>query len=326
MTRRGMARALATTVAVALLGLGSTASPAAASGDFPVSFTGQTALTIEYGEAWYFELSRTVTTPCDCPSTVTLLDGASGKSLGVMPTNDGTELTTRVPLYSQVFNLAPLTVGKHSFTAQYQQGTDGTGVTARTDAPAQVTVTPAKLSTQFSVTPDPSNPSNVILNAALTGRFVTELDYYRDPTSATMPAGTWTFTATDATGKVAYESKVVQDAGTQAAVSKYWLSPATDVEYIVEAGFVPDAAVAANFAVTAPETVTVTLPTTVDESAPVITSPTDGSEEEAGPTGPSVPAFLVWLYSIALLALIGGTVFLVVRSRRAAPPKETIAA
>ena len=316
-----MTRALATTVVVALFGLTSGTAPAAASGDFPLSFTGMTSLTIEYGESWYFELSRTLAAPCDCTSTITLLDGTSGKSLGAMPASEGGEYTARIPLYSQVFNLAPRGVGVHTFNAQYQQGGDSQAIKARTDSPARLTVTPAKLSTQFSVTPDPSNPSNVILNAALTGRFVTELDYYRDPTSATMPAGTWTFTATDDTGKVAYESKVVQDAGTQAAVSKYWLTPAPGVEYIVEASFTPDAAAAANFAISAPENVTLTVPKTTDESAPAVPAPSDESKQEVGaPAGPSVPAWLVWLYSIALLALVGATIFLVARSRRAAVP------
>ncbi|TBN56593.1 hypothetical protein EYE40_03810 [Glaciihabitans arcticus] len=327
MRRRFLTRALATAVAVVAFGVTAGASSAAASGDFDLAFGGQTSLTIEYGESWFFELRGDVTEPCECESKVTLLNGATGKVIGAMPTSVD-DVPIVIPLYSQVFNLAPMPAGKHSFTARIERLGAVSGGTAQTDVPAQLTVTPAKLGSILTVTPDPANPSNVILSAALTGRFVAELDYFQDPVSAPMPAGTWTFTGTDDTGKVVYESRLVQDAGVRSSASKYWLTPPPGTEFVVEASFVPDTAAAGNFAITQPETTTFTIPAPDEEAAPAVPTPGDGvDQEEGGPTGPSLPAWAVWLYSIALLTLIAATAFIIVRSRRASPAtRETVSA
>ena len=307
--------AVLTATLASVLVLAPAALPAMAAGDFPIAFDEPTSKTVEYGEQWFFEASGEVPYDCGCLSRFVLIDGASGKAIASTKEriySADTKFSTSI--YPNAFDLGFLTPAKYSYKLRVEHESP---FKATTDKPVSLTVTPAKLATQLRAVADPNAPSNIALTALVSGRFVQQLDYSNEGYSAMMPAGTWTFTATDPAGEVVFTDEITQEEGVQSSVSTYWAGPPAATSFTIEAEFTPATASAGNFSIEPAAPVSLSTPK-ADEQTVVV--PGDGEEPlepvAAVSANPSLPVWALWsLVGLAIL-LAAATVFLAVRLRR----------
>ncbi|MGV8885105.1 MAG: hypothetical protein ACOH1T_05890 [Microbacteriaceae bacterium] len=311
--KNGSVRALAIAVLAAACVV-STELPASAAGDFPIAFDQPTNKTVEYGEQWFFEASGELNFDCFCSSKFVLIDGTTNKALAsqkerIYP-ND---LLFTASVYSLAYDLGFLDAGDYSFKLRIEQQASQK---ATTDAPAKLTIAPAKLATQLRVDADPSSPSNVIVTVLATGRFVKEIDYSRSGYSPMMPAGTWTVTAKDSNGDVAFSEDFTQEEGTQSSFSAYWAGAPAATTYTFDGDFTPDAAVAGNFSVEPAAAVSLSTPV-----ADAVVVPGDGEKPTAPiavvSADPSLPIWAIVTLIILIITLAVATAVLAIRMRRA---------
>ncbi len=214
----------------------------------------------------------------------------------------------------------PLAAGTYTFTLKlhYDDGTPG-GVN-ETSPPATVTVTPAALTTELNVIPDPSAAHGVIVSSRLSGPFADNFGSQDFPNAPLAPKGVWHFEITDSTGAVAAQQDQPSDGSL--ASSFYWGGAQAGTDYSATVKFSSASETASNFAIADATPVTFTgassprpEPTSTAAAAPIIETPTS--------TGFQLPVWLVVLLGIIITGLAAAAVVMYVRVSRASVAGNT---
>lgn len=281
-----------------------------------------TAITVEYGQDWNTTLNLTGAYKCQYQSC--------GHVISVFEQGSPTTLTpSALPVYSadridfSNYNLpSPLPVGKHVLTAQFKRFQ----LTGHTSTPLTVTVTPTSLQSAVRMVADPSNTSNAVISATLSGKFVNFITQQREGYS--FPAGTWQVDVKDAASKSVFTKSVTQPVKGDPYLSVYWANePPGGGTYTATASFTPDAAGASNFMISSAQasTLTVAAPPPTATPEPTATPVASGSTVA---TGPSVPAWVLVVAGLLGLILVLTLMLLSISlnrsvTRRASPPADS---
>lgn len=184
------------------------------------------------------------------------------------------------------------------------------------DAEATLTVSKAKLTTDARVQPDPSNPSISLISAWLGGTFVENYYPSADAGAAPSPSGVWTFTVTDSTGDVAFETSVARELGDHAfGASTIWAGAKPGEQYIATAEFAPNGGSEKNFSVEPAPDFDFTG-AALSRTVPASTAGDPTASEPPGAPDFSVPVWWIVLMGIVLAALIACAVWFAVRLGR----------
>jgi hypothetical protein len=314
--------AAAAVLALLATGGGATAAQAAVADD-PGTTWDTASVTTEYGEYWALSATSPNAGFLFGPWKVT--GSLSGAPSGYAVNAFGYE--TLPGVYSSILQPAsdgrPLPAGTYTGTITLTES-DGTGP-AYPSPPATLTVAPAALTVALAVTADPSNPSNAIVSAALTGAFRDNFYTTTFAEGPLTPAGAWRIEVTGEDGEVVHELDATRaDTDDIMAVSTYWSDVAPGA-YSVRATFTSSGASAQNFAITQAQAVTYTAapaPGATSTATPAPPAPPPAADE-SGLTLPGWIPLVAGVLSAGLLALL---IVQIVRLRRSGAQGAAFAA
>jgi hypothetical protein len=244
---RRLGRRLTIAFFLSLLVLGGVSVPAQAD-DTNISLTPATQKA-EYGQGW--ELSGSIpvwssctTAPCDS-GTMTVTTGSTTRTLPNFYIYQGNFSLGDQDLLPQT----DLGVGVHSISLSFQ---DGLGPINTTTTPVSVTITPAAISENTTIAPDPNNSQNAIITSQLSGQYVDQLPSCQceAQNGYVLPAGTWKLIVTDSSGKTVLAKQFDQPANGLPTYVNYWPSVPAGETFSAQSTFTVSGSAASNFALT----------------------------------------------------------------------------
>ncbi len=265
--------------------------PASALQTSTIEFTNPAPITAEFASDWSTRLTVNFTTPDFSvpapPSQGTVdvyVEGISGAWATGLPINADGSVYVSQPLAQPL-----LPAGPHSLNAIFVPNTEAFLGTSQTTTPLVVTITPLAVSGAIDMVDDEES-SFPLIRATLSGAYVDAM--------GGDPAGTWSFTVTDATGESVFDTNVPVEQGEKnplgVALTANLKPGAT---YTVEGAFEPVAELAGGV--------------TVGDIAPI--TYTEGAA--SGSSSLTLPLWAVIVSAIVILALATIAVVLAVRLR-----------
>jgi hypothetical protein len=287
----------------------SATSASAASGDVTIKFT-KSALTVEYGQYWSAQMNVAKAYPCQyksCAHVISIFNAGDSTPLTTEPIGVWSETTSAV----SAFDLSrPLPVGKYSLTAAFKRY----ALTGGSAVPLAVTVTPTSLSTAVRVTNDRNHPTNAVISATLSGKYLEAIS--GEIGGAVFPAGSWHVTVKNSAGDEIFTKTSDQKAGGDPFTSVYWPGVPPGGDFTASASFTPSAASAANFTIVAAKDATYTGPAAPNTGPTPTSTPTPIPNQAATQAGSTVPVWSLGVAGIIAIVLVIALMLLSAALRR----------
>ncbi len=266
--------------------------------------------TAEYGQGWYVQGQITPFSGCDaCYGDLVATADSSTQNLGGQRLYQG-QFTIGD---GDLLPATDLGVGTHSISVAF---TSSGTTTATSSAPAKVTITPAAIVVTTTITPDPYNSSNAIVAAALSGDYINQLPtcYCEDAGLYNLPAGTWSLTVTDSSGKVALSKQVQQPGSGNPYLVDYWQNVPPGETFSAQTTFAVSGSASANFALTSQKfSYTSAKPA---GGGGAVVPPHSPAPKPTKPAAFAPPLFVCLSVLVVALLLAAIDVILIVRRRR----------
>ena len=302
------ARSIAAALIAAALSVTVIATPAqAADPDIRVTFEND-AQSVEFGDSWDLT-AKTKYTACyrsytNCTNALTLtFTGDNGQT----QSGTTTVYTDERAYFGNSRLKSALPAGKYKIRGKFKYPwLKRTPTMSAINAPGNLEITPAPLAIDFRIETDANQSAGAVVNAQLTGKFITGIEECQsyEGCHEPLPNGTWTFAIKGSDGEILTEKTIETTGNAGRFASFYWHDVPAGSDYTATARFAPTAAAAGNFTIDSAGEASFTSPDAIAVGEPG--APEEPVVEVVVEEDSSIPLWsvLAWLAGLALLAVL----------------------